>query len=378
MRPTALTTAALCAAALALASAGPATAATSAVSASNSRVTVSGSTATATATFTANPATTASLAGTCLRDARGGDRDFAPRSDVQLTSTPTTVTATQTLTAGTYSAWPCALVGGRWFDLAAPQTVVVPGGSAPTPTPTPTPAPAPVGGSPSGQPMPTAAPAGWTTVLAEDFTTPVATGSFPGSTYSSRWTGYSGFRDTSGVGSYTPSRVVSVTGGALDLFLHTEGGTPLVAAPVPLPNGGQWGGWTYGRYAIRFRADAVPGYKTAWMLWPDSDDWNDGEIDFPEGELDGTANAFVHQPGNPAHNALAVDTGATYTGWHTAVIEWLPSGVTFSLDGRQVGRTSVSPSRPLHLLLQTETSGRPSSSASGHVQVDWITMQRRA
>jgi len=377
MRSTALTTAALCAAALALTSAGPATAAGSAVAAPSSRVTVSGSTATATSTFTASPATTASLAGTCLRDARGGDLDFAPRADVRLTSTPATVTASQTLAAGTYSAWPCALVDGRWLDLAARQTVVV-GGSSASPTPTPTPTPAPAGGSPSGQPMPTTAPAGWTTVLADDFTTPVATGSFPGPAYAGRWTGYSGFRDTSGVGSYTPSRVVSVGGGALDLFLHTEGGTPLVAAPVPLPDGGRWGGWTYGRYAIRYRADAVPGYKTAWMLWPDSDVWGDGEIDFPEGDLDGTAHAFVHQPGDPSRNALAVDTGATYPGWHTAVIEWLPSGVTFSLDGRQVGRTSVSPSRPLHLVLQTETSGRPSSSASGHVQVDWITMQRRA
>lgn len=362
---------ALCAALVGLTGTTTATAAPADVASPSSRVTVSGTTASATASFTAGPAATATLAGTCLRDARGNDRDFALRSNVRLTSTATTVTARQTLAAGTYTAWPCALVDGTWLTLAAARTVVVGG------TTTPTPAPAPGTATASGQAMPTAAPAGWTQVFADDFTTPVATGSFPGPAYSSRWTGYSGFTDTSGVGTYTPSRVVSVTGGALDLNLHSEGGKALTAAPVPLVNGA-WGGWTYGRYSVRFRADAVAGYKTAWLLWPDSNDWNEGEIDFPEGELDGTVNGFVHQPGDPARNALVVGTGVTYTGWHTATVEWLPSGVTFLLDGKQVGRTTVSPSRPMHLVLQTETSGRPAASAAGHVQIDWITMHRRS
>jgi len=371
MRRTTFAAAAVCAGLFTLTGVTSASAAATGVGSPSSRVSVSGTTATATATFTASPAATATLAGTCLRDARGTDRDFALRADVRLTSTATTVTATQTLPAGTYTAWPCALVNGAWLTLAATQTVVV--GSTSTPVPTPTPG----GATPGGQAMPTAALAGWTQVFADDFTTPVATGSFPGPAYAGRWTGYSGFTDTSGVGTYTPSRVVSVTGGALDLNLHTEGGKALTAAPVPLVDGA-WGGWTYGRYSVRFRADAVAGYKTAWLLWPDSDNWNEGEIDFPEGELNGTINGFVHQPGDPARNALAVSTGTTYTGWHTATVEWLPSGVTFLLDGKQVGRTTVSPSKPMHLVLQTETSGRPSASAAGHVQVDWITMHRRS
>jgi beta-glucanase (GH16 family) len=226
------------------------------------------------------------------------------------------------------------------------------------------------------QAMPTTAPAGWSQVLADDFTTPTALGTFPGPAYSSRWGGYDGFTDTSGVGTYTPDRVVSVSDGVMDLHLHTEDGKALTAAPVPQVDG-RWGGWTYGRYSVRFRADAVAGYKTAWLLWPDSDDWNDGEIDFPEGDLDGSISAFVHQPGAPSSNALAVDTGAAFTDWHTATTEWLPDGVTFFLDGEQVGHTHVSPSTPMHLVLQTETSGQPSAAAAGHVQIDWITLARR-
>jgi hypothetical protein len=46
--------------------------------------------------------------------------------------------------------------------------------------------------------------------------------------------------------------------------------------PRPRPYNGQ----TYGHYAVRVRADAVAGYKAAWLLWPDGPnggDWNDGE-----------------------------------------------------------------------------------------------------
>ena len=356
--------------ALTAALAAPAAAATQYTATAS--VAVSGTTATATTTLTASAATTVQQAGVCARDSAGRIADFASSAGVRLGSTATTLTARQTLPAGTYSYFTCLQVGGAWTAVGATKSFTVAGTStAPT-------APGTGSGSaPSGVAMPTAAPSGWRQVFADDFTTPVALGGFPGSAYSSRWSGYDGFTDTAGVGTYAPGRVVSVRNGALDLSLRTEGGTPLVAAPTPLVNG-SWGGSTYGRYSVRYRADAVAGYKTAWLLWPDSVNWNDGEIDFPEGDLTGTAHGFVHQPGNPTRNALAFDTGAAYTGWHTATVEWLPSGVTFLLDGRQVARTTVSPSKPLHLVLQTETSGRPSTSAAGHVQLDWITVQQRA
>src|SRR2546427_410289 len=75
--------------------------------------------------------------------------------------------------------------------------------------------------------------------------------------------------------------------------LGWDGAHFIVNAPVPLlPT------MLYGRYAVRFKADPVPGYKTAWLLWPDSGNWPaDGEIDFPENSLDGNACAFVHHLG---------------------------------------------------------------------------------
>jgi beta-glucanase (GH16 family) len=137
-------------------------------------------------------------------------------------------------------------------------------------------------------------------------------------------------------------------------------------------------GFTGDVYAMRFKADQVPGYKTAWLLWPDSENWADGEIDFPEGNLTGTISAYMHHKGDPQAQD-GYSTGATYATWHTAVIEWTPQSVTFYLDGRVIGTSTdaaVIPSTPMHWVLQTETrtsGGPPSDSAAGHVRIDWVT-----
>jgi beta-glucanase (GH16 family) len=215
---------------------------------------------------------------------------------------------------------------------------------------------------------------GWRQTFAEDFDEDVPLGSFPGAAYEENWTGYQGFADTSGKGRYETAHVVSVQDGVLDMYLRTENGTPLVAAPVPLVSG-SWGGQLYGRFEVRFRADPVVGYKTAWLLWPDSDEWADGEVDFPEGPLDGqmyAANLCVGEPGTFCYKSEDL---ANFTSWHTATIEWTPRAVTFYLDGEKVGTSNESPSEPMHWVLQTETDhGKPPASSSGHVEVDWVTV----
>ncbi len=137
---------------------------------------------------------------------------------------------------------------------------------------------------PSGQAMPVGNLPGWTQVFADNFTENVPVGSFPAAV-SGKWTAYpDGWPDTSGNGTYEPSKVVSIGHGVMDLYLHTENGVHMVSAPEPVIPGapGGEGGLLYGRYAMRFRVDQVPGYKTAWLLWPDSENWADGEIDFPK------------------------------------------------------------------------------------------------
>jgi hypothetical protein len=236
---------------------------------------------------------------------------------------------------------------------------------------------------PSGQAMPVGNLPGWTQVFADNFAEKVPLGSFPAAV-ASKWTAYpDGWKDTSGNGTYEPSKVVSIENGVMNLYLHTANGVHMVSAPEPVIPGapGSEGGQLYGRYAMRFRADAVPGYKTAWLLWPDSEKWADGEIDFPEGNLTGTISAFMHHKGDPTSQD-AYPTSATYGNWHTAVIEWTPQSVTFYLDGSVIGKSTSTadiPSTPMHWVLQTETQlsgGPPQNSAAGNVQIDWVTAYR--
>src|SRR4051794_14052946 len=243
---------------------------------------------------------------------------------------------------------------------------------------------------PSGQPTPTGDLPGFKHVFADDFGTDVPLGQFP-SAVAARWWAYPNtFRDTTKLGVYDCDRVCSVTDGVLKLHLHTADGVPMVAAPVPklpgstpLPPYGVPSGQLYGRYSVRFKADPVPGYKTAWLLWPDSDAWpRDGEIDFPEGNLDGFMAGYLHhQDATVGYDQEEVTVSKSYTSWHTATTEWTAQKVTFALDGAVVlTSTTRLPNTPMHWVLQTETrtfGAPPTTAAQGDVLVDWVSAWRR-
>lgn len=236
-------------------------------------------------------------------------------------------------------------------------------------------------GGPSGVAMPTTAAAGpWAYSYGEDFARTAAIGQF-GAVYGTDWNGYSGFNDTSGRGTYSPDRVLSAGSSVLDIYVHTSGGVHLVAAPMPRGYDAQ----LYGRFSVRFRMDTVVGYKIAWLLWPQSNNWADGEIDWPEGDFGGVM--------SPASER--VDTGSTgtfdppsrsysptdSTGWHTAVTEWTPGLVRWYWDGVLVTQTTDPAgvaSRAMRWTLQTETATDGtvvSSTAAGHAVIDWVTCE---
>jgi hypothetical protein len=256
---------------------------------------------------------------------------------------------------------------------------------------------------PSGQPMPVGSVTGWHQVFDADFTTNVPLGGFsrcrwhtdlihskcrglPRAVAAKWWAYPDGWRDTTRNGEYAPSRVLSIHNGLLDFDIHSVHGTPLVAAPEPKIRGGvAGGGLLYGAYAIRFKANTLPGYKTAWLLWPDAYDdggaaWpSDGEIDFPEGDLNSNMSAFMHWMGaSNARQQDAYSTPAAYYAWHTAVVEWTPSMVRFILDGRVIGTSTAHiPSTPMHWVLQTETATDgtvPTAGTAGHVLVAWVAV----
>jgi hypothetical protein len=242
---------------------------------------------------------------------------------------------------------------------------------------------------PSGVPMPVGNIRGWTEIFTDDFTSNAALGSFPGAV-SSKWGAYPyPWKGTPGSGTYDPERTVSIHDGVMDIWLHTETingvATHLIAAVEPRINGPTGSlDQLYGRYVVRYKTDAFASYHASWLLWPRSNVWpRDGEIDFPEADFDSTRTpAFMHwQNGTSgASQDPYSDQVAIAGAWHTAVIEWLPSRCTFSLDGNVIGNaTSRIPDTPMHWVIQngvSPTSGTPPASAQGHIYIDWVAVYK--
>ena len=224
---------------------------------------------------------------------------------------------------------------------------------------------------------------GWTQTMAEDFTTPAALGQFM-NVYGATYSAYEGWEDTSRElgrpvgrrGQYNSTRTVTVANSVLDIHVHTDGVQPYVFALTPFGLTGQ----LYGRFAVRFRSQLVEGYKIAWLTWPTSNDWVEGEIDFPEAGLGQMIHGFSHQVGgNPNINQWNINTGMNMLDWHTAIIEWEPNRLRFILDETvyQTTDPQAIPTTPMRWCLQTETwlSGTPPPTASaGHVEIDWVAV----
>lgn len=244
--------------------------------------------------------------------------------------------------------------------------------------------------SPSGEAAPRDDLPGWRHVFADDFQTDVPLGEFPGAV-SETWRAYpSPWTDTSDRGQYTPERVVSVADGVLTKHVHTEDGVHMVAALTPKAFGTPKFGSLYGRYEVRFRIDRLaPGYKVAWLLWPDagtnitgsaSGVGGNGEIDFPEKNLDSqTVGGFVHhQDATTGSDQIGFRAPADSRDWHTYTIEWSPDLVVFELDGDEVGRTSERvPDTPMHWVLQTETwleDEDPADDVEAEIEIDWVSV----
>ena len=197
----------------------------------------------------------------------------------------------------------------------------------------------------------------------------------------SRWWAYpKGWPDTARQrkytvsGQYNPDETVSIEDGKLKVVMKSDGKENQVAALVPKATVGQ----TYGRYAIRFKTETTPGYKIAWLLWPDNEKTCDKcEIDFPETELDRTIVGYMHhKSGQPESeddkkNSKVIQdyyvTDQKPSEWHTAVIEWSPGKVEFFLDGKKLqgknpqgetisASTQNVPDQPMTWVIQSESA----------------------
>lgn len=212
---------------------------------------------------------------------------------------------------------------------------------------------------------------GWTQVYTEDFAAPAAAGQVE-ATYPH----LALYDDGSAGGKYQDANV-TVSDGMLQIALHNVAGQGQGGALVVKPTTGSTWGQTFGRYSARIRADSLPGFGGAVLLWPSDDVWEEGETDFPEGDFSGTVYGYNHQLGaHPEANSAVVNTGKPWTAWHVYTVEWTPDEVRFYLDGALVGTDGDAvASTARNWVFQAAEQGVGTASATtGNLQVDWVAM----
>lgn len=190
----------------------------------------------------------------------------------------------------------------------------------------------------------------------------VAQDLFSGSTLdTNRWVPYD--ENSSNEVSHWVPNMVAVGDGQLQIHSHGRdpSGTGNYSGAVSWSKAD--GDRRYGLWEVRARFDRGAGYGPAILLWPKSNVWpRDGEIDLVESVQPArdTALSSLHwgdsAPGLRESGKLLGD----YTRWHVYAVDWQPTFVKMSVDGRTVYDSRYSanhptiPSTPMHLVIQQE------------------------
>ncbi|TCL83311.1 beta-glucanase (GH16 family) [Curtobacterium sp. PhB142] len=192
-------------------------------------------------------------------------------------------------------------------------------------------------------------------------TTASANGQFA-KTYANSWQPYP---DGTG-GTYYSGSQVSARNGYMDVTLDGKHGA---AGTFGTLNGA----WSHvgGKFSVRAKATGGDGNGAAFMLWPSSNVWSDGEIDYPEANFEGSPMLHHHSmvAGQEA-NSTSMSTGVTWRSWHVYSVEWIPGkSVQYLLDGKVIKTvTSNVPKTAHRYMFQVGNWG-----AAGHLDIDWVS-----
>ena len=209
---------------------------------------------------------------------------------------------------------------------------------------------------------------GWKQTLAEDFSKDAAAGSGFAATYAGSWCGYV---DNA---KYKQANISS-SGGNMVVALDGKTGAAGVFAPSGCATA--YTGTTYGRYSMRFKAIAAAQNGTATMIWPVSDVWGDGEMDYPEGNFDGNIFVNHHGVGCTACGAAdSTDTGVGFTDWHISTAEWTPGKVVYLLDGKIVKTVTHDIATTPHRFTM-QVAPVSSTAKTGQFLIDWVAVYQR-
>lgn len=242
----------------------------------------------------------------------------------------------------------------------------------------------PQGGYSGAQPAPTTAPSGFKAYFVENFDTAAAAGTGAGQfqqVYANSWTSYTAS------GTMQPQQMISAHDGVMDIAMDGARGSAGWWGP-PGTSQNRIGG----RFSMRAKAIGAWGNGPAVMIWPSSDIWADGEIDFPESVSGDGVTGFqdspwIHHhsmtPGNEA-SAQDVALGVSWRDWHVYACEWYVTGpvnnkytgvrVVYFVDGVEVFRTTTDvPVTPHRYTVQVGDYG-----AAGNMYIDWVRIDELA
>jgi hypothetical protein len=199
----------------------------------------------------------------------------------------------------------------------------------------------------------------------ENFATATAANGTMAKTYSNSWQPYP---DATGNMWWSGSQV-STAGGVMDVKLDGKRGA---AGTFGTPSGA-WGN-VGGKFTVRARATGGTGNGAAFILWPTSNVWSEGEIDYPESNFETSPMLHQHSMVRGTESAAtSLSTRVSWRDWHTYSIEWIPGDrVTYLLDGKVIGVVKKNvPKTPHRYMFQVGNWG-----AAGHLYIDYVTMYK--
>lgn len=198
-------------------------------------------------------------------------------------------------------------------------------------------------------------------VLVENFDTTANANGPMQATYTNSWQPFSEGTN------YSPATQISAHDGVLDCALNgvtASGGSFGTAQDFSTRVGG--------KFSVRAKAVGGDGNGATVRLWPTSENWDEGELDYPQADFQ--ASPLVrHHVMNQGDNSAAqlYGTLVSWRDWHIYSMEWVPGvSVKYYLDGALLTTITTNvPTTPHRYMFQVGGGGNP-----GNFYIDWVSI----
>jgi beta-glucanase (GH16 family) len=113
----------------------------------------------------------------------------------------------------------------------------------------------------------------------------------------------------------------------------------------------------YGRWEFRARTEKGRGLGAAILLWPETENKDDGELDMMEVPREDRTEAHFVIHYSDENKLAGSKVSGDFSQWHTFAMDWLPNRITWYVDGVKQFETTdrnVIPKVPMHMTIQLD------------------------